>query len=141
MVEKKKRAGCIKHKKTFSFVKLLHWLNIFETFCKKKTLVWNSTFCVPKLFHNTTVLFWKCSSKHTSRYTLLSTIEVSPEKKNDVFFSIQNFSVRSQKKKKKNYQILFVCARYDELQNTLKQKKKRLSIEHSNRRKQVHEPQ
>ena len=31
-----KRATCIEHKKTFSFVKLLHWLNIFETFCKKK---------------------------------------------------------------------------------------------------------
>ena len=36
MVEKTKRATCIEHKKTFSFVKLLHWLNIFETLKKKK---------------------------------------------------------------------------------------------------------
>ena len=34
-----KRATCMGHRKTFSFVKLLHWLNIFETFCKKKKLL------------------------------------------------------------------------------------------------------
>ena len=93
-----------------------------KLFVKKKTLAWNSTFFVPKLFHkllpffccflaktekNTTVLFWKCSSKQTSRCTLLSTIEVSPEKKNAVFFSKQNFSIRSPKKKTTKF-CLFV---------------------------------
>ena len=124
-----------------------------KLFVKKKTLAWNSTFFVPKLFHkllpffccflakteeNTTVLFWKCSSKQTSRCTLLSTIEVSPEKKNAVFFSKQNFSIRSPKKKLPN----FVClCKMPPITEHAEAEKKRLSQQHLNWRKQAHEPQ
>jgi hypothetical protein len=108
---------CIEHKKTFSFVKLLQWLNIFVTFCKKKNFCLELNILRSKTVSQVATLFlllfgqhwrkhdcfWKCSSKKTSRCTLLATIEVSTEKK--------------------NYLILFVWARYYELQNTLKQQK------------------
>ena len=93
-----------------------------KLFVKKKNLAWNSTFFVPKLFHkllpffccflakteeNTTVLFWKCSSKQTSRCTLLSTIEVSPEKKNCCFIFQTKLFYQKPKKKTTKF-CLFV---------------------------------
>ena len=108
------------HKKTLSFVKLLHWVNILETFVKKKKS------CIElNIFHskavaqmlpffccffanteeNTTVLFWKSSSKQTCRCSLLLVMEVSHEKKKAAFFSRQMFSLREQKEKLLN----FVC--------------------------------
>ena len=108
------------HKKTLSFVKLLHWVNILETFVKKtnsciKLNIFHSK-AVPQMLpffccffanteENTTVLFWKSSSKQTSSCSLLLLMEVSHEKKNAAFFSRQMFSLREQKEKLPN----FVC--------------------------------
>ena len=108
------------HKKTLSFVKLLHWVNILETFVKKKNSrkelnIFHSKAVVQiaTLFlllfanteENTTVLFWKSGSKQTSSCSLLLVMEVSHEKKNAAFFSRQMFSIREQKEKLPN----FVC--------------------------------
>ena len=136
-----KRAPCIDHKKTFSFVKLLHWLNIFETFCKKKNSCMELNIFRSKTVSQIATLFlllfgqdWR---KHdcfvmeiqfkTGRCELFCTIKVITEKKNTTFFFRQNFSIRNQKEKLQNFVCLCKIRRITEHAET---DKKILRIKH-----------